>query len=489
MEATMAIGEKNVGVVFVIAMRVFLDVLSFFVFCLLDLLDAILCYLFKVIDFLVEHEWRPCYCSSGQDAIVSSGKILVSEQGRSKIVCLCASELRLEDISETLYSRTSMVSEIKRSTAARVMDLKGMAKDGSNMVTAQETHRSGAVRTAYRINSTIVEMLQAGKFGRQMAHPVPRWSDCSCHKCVSWCTSPKEALYVRADGLREPKNKEFTDVLFIHGFVSSSVFWTETLFPNFSDDVKSKYRLLAIDLMGFGRSPKPSDSLYTLSEHIDMIERSVLDAYRVKSFHIVAHSLGCILAIALAVKYPNAVKSLTLLSPPYFPVPKGEQGSQYVLRQVAPRRVWPPMAFGASVGSWYEHISRLWCLMVSRNHRLWDFIARQVTRNRLRTYMVEGFFCHTHHAAWHTLHNIIYGAANKMDGYLERLAKLDRCPVTVLHGTDDEVLPLDCSYAFKSKVPTAQLKVIENKDHLTIVIGRQKAFARELEQIWATTAH
>ncbi|CAN6466378.1 unnamed protein product [Victoria cruziana] len=479
--------EKNVGVVFVIAMRLFLDVVSFLVFCLLDLLDAILCYLFKVVDFLVEHEWKPCYCSSGQDAIVSSGKILVSEQGRSKIVCLCASELRLEDISETLYSRTSMVSEIKRSTAARVMELKGMAKDDRDMVRAQETHRSGRVRSAYRINSAIVEMLQAGKFGRQMAHPVLRWSDCSCHKCVSWCTSPKEALYVRADGVREPQNKEITDVLFIHGFISSSVFWTETLFPNFSDDAKSKYRLLAVDLLGFGRSPKPSDSLYTLTEHIDMIERFVLDAYRVKSFHIVAHSLGCIIAIALAVKYPTSVKSLTLLSPPYFPVPKGEEGSQYVLRQVAPRRVWPPMAFGASVASWYEHVSRTVCLVVCRNHRLWDFIARQVTRNRMRTYMVEGFCCHTHHAAWHTLHNIICGAANKMDGYLEQLAKLDLCPVTVLHGTDDEVLPLDCSYAFKSKVPKAELKVIENKDHLTIVIGRQKSFARELEEIWNST--
>ena len=26
---------------------------------------------------------------------------------------------------------------------------------------------------------------------------------------------------------------------------------------------------------------------------------------------------------------------------PYFPVPKGEMGTQYVLRAVAPRRVWP----------------------------------------------------------------------------------------------------------------------------------------------------
>lgn len=104
-------------------------------------------------------------------------------------------------------------------------------------------------------------------------------------------------------------------MLFIHGFISSSMFWTETVFPNFSEATKSTYRLIAVDLLGFGRSPKPTDSLYTLREHVEMIERSVLVAYKVKRFHIVAHSLGCILALALAVKYPGAVKSLTLLAP------------------------------------------------------------------------------------------------------------------------------------------------------------------------------
>lgn len=105
------------------------------------------------------------------------------------------------------------------------------------------------------------------------------------------------------------------DVVFIHGFISSSAFWTETLYPNFSKVAKSKYRLLAVDLLGFGRSPKPADSLYTLREHLEMIETSVIEAYKVKSFHIVAHSLGCILALALAVKHPASVKSLTLLAP------------------------------------------------------------------------------------------------------------------------------------------------------------------------------
>lgn len=110
-------------------------------------------------------------------------------------------------------------------------------------------------------------------------------------------------------------DKAKEDVVFIHGFVSSSAFWTATLFPNFSSKAKSIYRLLAVDLLGFGRSPKPNDSLYTLREHVDMIEKSVLEGYGVRSFHIVAHSLGCILALAIAVKHPESVKSLTLLAP------------------------------------------------------------------------------------------------------------------------------------------------------------------------------
>ena len=103
--------------------------------------------------------------------------------------------------------------------------------------------------------------------------------------------------------------------MFIHGFVSSSAFWTETLFPNFSDSAKSNYRFIAVDLLGYGRSPKPNDSLYTLREHLEMIEKSVIYKFKLKTFHIVAHSLGCILALALAVKHPGAIKSLTLLAP------------------------------------------------------------------------------------------------------------------------------------------------------------------------------
>ncbi|KAK7278310.1 hypothetical protein RJT34_23336 [Clitoria ternatea] len=468
--------------------RVVNEAVSFVAFCLLDLIDFLLCFVFKAVDLLIEAEVRPCYCSSAKEAITSSGKILVSEQGgESKIVSLISTKLQLEDISDTLYSRPSLVSEVSRVTLNELKKVKF-----EDPVLQSKIGNSSRCST-FSVNTTIVEMLK-GKITRQQVRPIPRWSDCDCNFCTSWISSSSSSspntntqttLFVKSQC---PTTGEARgDVVFIHGFISSSAFWTETLFPNFSSEAKSSYRLFAVDLLGFGRSPKPSESLYTLREHLEMIERSVLEAHNVKSFHIVAHSLGCILALALAVKHPHSVKSLTLLAPPFYPVPKGEtQATQYVMRKVAPRRVWPPMAFGASLVCWYEHITRVICFLICKNHRLWEFLTKLLTRNRVRTFLLEGFFCHTHNAAWHTLHNIICGTGAKIGSYLDAVRENPKCKVTIFHGKKDEVIPVECSYEVQRKIPHAHVRVIDNKDHITIVVGRQKAFARELEEIWST---
>ncbi|PIA48785.1 hypothetical protein AQUCO_01300013v1 [Aquilegia coerulea] len=487
------------------------EVLSLLVFSILDLLDVFLCFVYKVADFFIEAEWKPCYCcsSSAKDAITNSrknnNKIVVSEQlaaggDSSKIVCVCSTNYKLDDsflddISDTLYTRSSIVSDISKSTAYKELKrIKRVEKRTTTVITSSSTsnydeHSNKIKSTTLKINSTLIEMLQGKISGPPQsfltATTTTRWSDCDCITCSSWSSSRKDTLFVHTQG---PKDNAKEDVLFIHGFISSSTFWTETLFPNFSAATKSSHRLLAVDLLGFGKSPKPTDSLYTLREHVDMIERSAIEPYKMQSFHIVAHSLGCILALAIAVKYPKAIKSLTLLAPPYFSVPKGEQATQYVMRRIAPRRVWPLIAFGASLACWYEHISRTICFLICKNHRLWEFIIKFITRNRIKTFLIDGFMCHTHNAAWHTLHNIICGTAGKMEGYLDEIRDILKCHVTIFHGRDDELLPVECSYNVQSKIPRASLKVIEKKDHITVVVGRQKAFARELEEIWSKSS-
>ncbi|KAG9142867.1 hypothetical protein Leryth_005612 [Lithospermum erythrorhizon] len=345
--------------------RVFNEVISFIIFSVLDILDFVLCYTFKVLDFVIEAEWRTCYCSPTKQAITSSGK---------NIVCLLSSsKLQLEEISDTLYVRPSLVSGVSNYTDKELKRMKVETKVKQSC----DKIKKGMVRSStFTFNSTIGKMFQ--RKGRNVrSHCIPRWSDCDCDTCHSWSYSCNDTLFVKVDGTRDNVQE---DVIFIHGFISSSAFWTETLFPNFSESAKSKYRLLAVDLLGFGRSPKPIDSLYTLGEHLNMIERSVLEKHKVKSFHIVAHSMGCILALALAFKYRRSIKSLTFVAPPYFPTPEGENAAQYMMRRVAPRRIWPIVSFGASMICWYEHICRTICLLICKNHRIWEFIANLITR-------------------------------------------------------------------------------------------------------------
>ncbi|PKI58900.1 hypothetical protein CRG98_020646, partial [Punica granatum] len=127
--------------------------------------------------------------------------------------------------------------------------------------------------------------------GGSKGTPV-RWSDCGCETCVSWMSNTEQKLHVV---VKEPSG--------------------ESVFPHLSESGAASYRLFAVDLLGFGKSPKPRDCSYTLKDHLNMIEKSVICPFQLDSFHIVAHSMGCVVAVALASKYETSVKSVTLTAP------------------------------------------------------------------------------------------------------------------------------------------------------------------------------
>ncbi|WVZ06467.1 hypothetical protein V8G54_019813 [Vigna mungo] len=145
------------------------EAVSFVAFCVLDLVDFLLCFVFKAVDLWIEVEFRPCYCSSTREAITSNGKILVSEQGEeSKIVSLTSSKLRLEDISDTLYSQPSLVSEVSRLTLNElkrfkledlVLHSRRGNGNGNGNGNKSENGNGNSRCSTFTVNTTIVEML------------------------------------------------------------------------------------------------------------------------------------------------------------------------------------------------------------------------------------------------------------------------------------------------------------------------------------------
>jgi pimeloyl-ACP methyl ester carboxylesterase len=200
--------------------------------------------------------------------------------------------------------------------------------------------------------------------------PDPRWSDCSCSACTAWQGQESEKkLHLHhvssssSTGTRRRRRRrrrtaatttrgsraeklDDENVLFIHGFLSSSVVWSDKIFPRLlrlleEEEVeeeeefgefeqefeefeggeegprqKASYRLLAVDLLGFGRSPKPRHCLYSMEDHIETIDASSGAA---SIEHLVAHSMGCIVALAFAAsRPPDSIKTITLVAPVSF---------------------------------------------------------------------------------------------------------------------------------------------------------------------------
>ncbi len=102
-------------------------------------------------------------------------------------------------------------------------------------------------------------------------------------------------------------------VILIHGVASSSV-----TFQNVIPLLEADHLCVAIDLLGFGESPAPLDSDYTIDEHAAAIERTVRSLRLPTPFTIVGHSMGALFAARLAARYPRVVDRVVMVSPPIY---------------------------------------------------------------------------------------------------------------------------------------------------------------------------
>ncbi len=75
-------------------------------------------------------------------------------------------------------------------------------------------------------------------------------------------------------------------LLLIHGFPTSSWDWHAIW-----DILASQYRLIALDMLGFGFSDKPNNRRYTIHGQADIVE-ALIEIKQLTSFHVLAHDYG-----------------------------------------------------------------------------------------------------------------------------------------------------------------------------------------------------
>lgn len=253
---------------------------------------------------------------------------------------------------------------------------------------------------------------------------------------MSW-TPP---FFDRDDGTRPLHTEVYgsgeTTLVFVAGLGGTTRYWRERI-----QGLESDYRVVLVDLLGFGQSPKPWTQ-YSVDRQVNEL-RTVLAPFDPVS--MVGHSLGALLTVAYAARYPDRVRNIVVMAMPYF----GSQARAYQYFRTGP----------VKGGVFYTNIflTMLACI-ISRRVLGWllPYVLRQVPRE-----VAEDLVKHTWRSSTSSLWEVVYRYDVAMD-----LARLPhRIAVLFIHGDLDLMAPVETIERLVAKDTRWRLALMPGVDH------------------------
>ena len=235
-------------------------------------------------------------------------------------------------------------------------------------------------------------------------------------------------------------------IVLIHGLAGSKNYWRRDL-----EKISGTYRLLLVDLLGFGDSPKPQ-SEYTLQIQLAALENIISK----EGFHrgeslIVGHSLGAVLSLALFAKHPDWFKGATVIGLPFF-----ESKGQF-LEQMSSDSFFDKLAVG--------RYGKLFCML----HPL--YIVKWFKPKNLTDDVFKDSKKHT----WQSYYNSLNEVILKTDLFTLTKNIRDR-KILFIQGTNDKVAPFVNVEKFTRSFNQAKLIEVQDGDH--------QLFLKEPFEVW-----
>ena len=209
-------------------------------------------------------------------------------------------------------------------------------------------------------------------------------------------------------------------------------------------------RVVAPDMLGFGYSERPADQIYNRERWVAHAI-GVLDALGLEQVDLVGNSFGGGLSLALAIEHPERVRRLVLMGSAgvHFPITKGlDEVWGYQPSLEAMRQLMDVFAFNKGL--------------------LTDELAEMRYQASIRPGFQESFAAMFPAPRQRWVDNLASDEADIRALTHETL---------ILHGREDEVIPLSASYRLAELIDRAQLHVFGRCGHWT-QIEHADRFAR-----------
>lgn len=208
-------------------------------------------------------------------------------------------------------------------------------------------------------------------------------------------------------------------IVLLHGMAASRRYW-EGLIP----DLSKNHTVIAIDLLGFGLSPKPKGMVYNSETHINAILDTLNYLGIAGPFILAGHSMGALLALKFTRRYPEKVNKLTLISMPIYK--SAEEAKLHITRGTKSREL-------AYYGWTSNILCSTWCGLL---RPISKHVAKLYIKNQ-PSHVAEDSVYHTWQAYAQSLENVIAKQS------VEKDLRAVGMPVKLLYGDREGPPTLD----------------------------------------------
>lgn len=254
------------------------------------------------------------------------------------------------------------------------------------------------------------------------------------------------AVFVQEGG--PPNGKP---VVLVHGTAAWSGFWREIL-----DELGDKgFRTIAVDLPPFGFSARPDAATYTAAEQARRLSE-VLDGLAIREAAFVGHSFGSRAVVETAMRFPERVSALVLVSAALDPDSDDAPASSTTVRWALDTPFIRELAVAATVTNPVATGPLLRGMLARR-----DAATPQVLRVLQHPLTRQG----TTAAVGQWLPAFILPDRSALSGTVAPYGRL-AMPVALIWGGADEVTPLSRADRLRRLIPQATLDILPDVGHI-----------------------
>jgi pimeloyl-ACP methyl ester carboxylesterase len=274
---------------------------------------------------------------------------------------------------------------------------------------------------------------------------LARPSDADWNKYRDCIFHSDHSCFVEVDSLRvhyqEAGDKTSPALVLIHGFASSTLVWSKV----FLSLAEAGFRVIAVDLLGFGYSGKPRNGEYTIAGRAHLL-MGLLNRLGIRRATLVGSSYGGAVAATCALDHPHRVEKLVLV---------GTVNNNRPLR-FRLMRIFGSPVFGDVVSPLLIGSRRL---LRQRMKRVYDRHAWVLDERRVDAR-------HFPLRASGTQRAIIRTVRGWDAERISREAHLIRQPTLLIWGENDPEIPLADGERLHEEIPGSRLVVFLNCGHL-----------------------